>query len=66
MISRLLVPLFLAASYSAQQAQPSQLGPSSSAGAPEIDVALAGAALALVIGGLFVLTTARRRKLARS
>lgn len=35
-------------------------------GAPEIDVALTGAAIALVLGGLFIFTTARRKKLASS
>ena len=34
--------------------------------APEIDAALAAAALALVIGGVLLLTTERRKRLARS
>jgi hypothetical protein len=34
--------------------------------APEIDVALAGGALALVIGGLFIVTAIRRKRLART
>lgn len=36
------------------------------ASAPEIDVSLIGAAVALVLGGIFILTAVRRRKLARS
>jgi len=32
-------------------------------GAPEIDVAMTGAAVALLLGCVFILTTARRKKL---
>lgn len=35
-------------------------------GAPEIDVALVGAGVALLIGGLFVFTAVRRKRLAGS
>lgn len=35
-------------------------------GAPEIDVAMTGAAVALLLGCVFILTTVRRKKLTRS
>lgn len=35
-------------------------------GAPEIDMAMTGAAVALLLGSVFILTTARRKKLTRS
>jgi hypothetical protein len=51
----------------AQQQLTSTPGPDGGkASAPEIDASLATAAVALLLGGLFLLTTARRRKLARS
>lgn len=69
MLTRALTLLALASSSFAQQAaQVSGGGSGSSRGpsAPEIDVALTGAAVALVLGGVFLLTTARRKKLASS
>jgi len=69
-LSRVAVLAALTSSTLAQksQAHGGMSGGSSSGGghAPEIDVALAGAAIALVLGGILVFTTARRRKLARS
>lgn len=51
----------------AQQAMTSTPGPDGGkASAPEIDASLATAAVALLLGGLFLFTTSRRRKLASS
>lgn len=66
---QVIVPLLIAGVSLAQnpsQAAHDKAPGSDSLGAPEIDVALVGAALALVIGVMFVLNTMRRRKLVRA
>lgn len=75
-IASLAVSVVLASSAFAQQSAKSQgstngtLGQGSQgqghSGAPEIDAALTGVAAALVLGGVFIFTTARRKKLAAS
>jgi hypothetical protein len=68
LLPRIAALLVLASSALAQQSQAhgGMRSGSTAGGAPEIDVALTGAAIALVVGGILVFTTARRRKLARS
>lgn len=65
-LSSLSVIATLVTSALAQKSQGQQGPARGSGGAPEIDAALTGAAIALVLGGIFLITTARRRKLARS
>jgi hypothetical protein len=64
LLARAVALVALASTSFAQANRPDSVREPSAA--PEINVALGGAALALVIGGVLLLTTARRKRLARS
>lgn len=65
-VSRFALLPFLLSSAAADQALSHKAHPSTRKSAPEIDVALAGAAAAVLIGGVLIVTQVRRKRLANS